>query len=83
MDDEMVHQVVIVRDGAGEIIHTHQVFNVAGSEPLGEDEILAEAVEAIRRAQPGRNEELYPSVASMEELERHYAETVAGREPRS
>ena len=65
------HQVVVVRNNAGEVVHTHEFVDFGDVEPRSEEEILNQAVEAAQNAHPVLgDEELTPAVSTKEELDR-------------
>jgi hypothetical protein len=45
---ETRQHIVIVRNAAGEVVHTHQVIDVRDVAPLSEDELFEQAVSAAR-----------------------------------
>ena len=65
------HQAVVVRNRAGEVVHTHEFIDFEDVEPLTEGEILDQAVVAARSAHwVSDDDELTPAVSTKEELER-------------
>lgn len=63
------HHVVVVRDGAGRVVHTHQVVYFEVAEQLDDSQLQAEAIDAARRAH-SRDDELAATVSSVDDLER-------------
>lgn len=63
------HHVVLVRDGAGRVVHTHEVVYFEGADQLDDSQLQAEAIEAARRAH-SRDDELVATVSSEDDLER-------------
>jgi hypothetical protein len=67
------HHVVLVRNGAGEIVHTHQVIDFEDPEPLGDQALLDHGLAAAKRAHP-EADDLVASQATKEDLEHLRAE---------
>ena len=63
------HHVVLVRDGAGNVVHTHEVIYIEGDDQLDDSQLQAEALAAARRAHSW-DDELVATVSSEDELER-------------
>lgn len=82
MMQETARHVVLVRNGAGNLIHTHEVIYFAGAEGLTEEKLLAKAVAAAERAHPP-TERLVATLSSPDELARlrHEAVRLGRREP--
>lgn len=74
MMQETGRHVALVRDDAGNVVHTHQAIYLAGAEPLTEEKLLAEAVAAAERAHT-HTERLVAALSSPEELARIRDET--------
>jgi hypothetical protein len=73
-----VHHVILVRNGNGKIVHTHEVILFDGAAPLTEQELLDAAIGAATSHHPDVGD-LTPSISTKEELERLHAEHPAAR----
>jgi hypothetical protein len=62
------HHVVLVRDNAGEIVHTYEVVDFDDVTPLNESELFDLAISAAKRTHP--QEDMAPVLSTKEELER-------------
>lgn len=72
------HHVVVVRNSAGRIVHTHQVIEFEGATPMSEPELFEAALAAAKRV-PGQEQgELTPAISTEEELERLRANNERG-----
>jgi hypothetical protein len=63
------HRAVIVRDGAGQIVHTHQVIEFDDVPPLSEDELIRQAVDAARNAHSAGESDFQGALSSPGEIE--------------
>jgi DNA-binding FadR family transcriptional regulator len=68
--------VVLVRNDAGEIVHTHQVIDFDDPTPLNEEDLLEHALEAAKRTHPHATD-LVAHHGTKEDLERLRAESAA------
>jgi hypothetical protein len=66
---ETEHRVVLVRDGAGHVVHTHEVIYFGGADKLDDDQLQAQALAAARRAR-SREGDLVAAISSSDELTR-------------
>ena len=70
------HRVVLVRNGAGDVVRTHQVIDLGDVEPLKEEDLFEQAVAAARRMRP-QTEDLVATSGTKEELDRLHKEGLA------
>jgi hypothetical protein len=75
------NHVVFVRDGEGNIVHTHEVVYFAGASELAEDQLQAEAIASARRANPPAGD-LVATIASRRELDNLRADEQQHRQRR-
>jgi hypothetical protein len=72
--EQTAHHVVLVRDGAGQIVHTHEVIYFQGADELDDGQLKAEALAAAERTH-SQNDKLVATVSSNDELVRIRNET--------
>ena len=63
------HHVVLVRNSAGTVVHTHEIIDFADVSALSEEELLDKALAAAKRLLGDAHGELRPSVSSTAELD--------------
>jgi hypothetical protein len=63
------HRAVIVRDGAGQIVHTHEVIEFDDVPTLSEDELIRQAVDLARNAHSAGDGDFRGVLSSPAELE--------------
>jgi hypothetical protein len=70
------HHAVVVRNGAGQVVHTHEVIDFEDAAPLSEEELLEQAVSAARRAHATGGEDFRAVLVTRAELEASRTETM-------